>query len=594
MISGEAARLFARAEQAFAAGRLDAARADLVEAKRIGAVGANVPHLLALVEKRRGDLAASRAAFELALRLAPRDPGILNNFANLLDALGEREAALDCYDRALATDPLYADARYNRALLLDRLERHGDALAQLDRVLALAPSAKGHSARGGVLKRLGRPDEAAAAYDAALALEPQRVASLHGRARLALERGEATAAERFIAALQRQPGAPELVLGLVEALDAEGDAAGIELLEESLRNQPGWIEGHQQLAKMRVEAGEGDAFARSFDEALQAQPANKALHLAHWQMLAGAEQYAKGLAALRRARPHLPEDRDLMLIEARLLSETGDRAGAQALFDRLDAGPDVEAARGRHALHGGDGTEAERRFGAVVALHPSDVAGWANLALAWRLTGNARFAWLCEQPGLWRVQEIAIDGDGLARLAQRLRGLHRARAHPLGQSLRGGTQTRGRLLWRGEPEIVALRDRLRAAVEQYVELLPPKDDAHPLLRHRDTRLDFSGSWSVRLTGEGFHVNHIHTRGVLSSAFYVSLPDGIGNSSTREGWLELGRPPVEFGLNLPPLATIEPAPGRLALFPSYLFHGTRPFSNGERLTVAFDVAPAPAV
>jgi hypothetical protein len=31
------------------------------------------------------------------------------------------------------------------------------------------------------------------------------------------------------------------------------------------------------------------------------------------------------------------------------------------------------------------------------------------------------------------------------------------------------------------------------------------------------------------------------------------------------------------------------PGRMALFPSYLFHGTRPFSEGERLTVAFDVA-----
>jgi hypothetical protein len=35
--------------------------------------------------------------------------------------------------------------------------------------------------------------------------------------------------------------------------------------------------------------------------------------------------------------------------------------------------------------------------------------------------------------------------------------------------------------------------------------------------------------------------------------------------------------------------IQPRPGLLALFPSTLFHGTRPFRAGERLTAAFDVA-----
>ncbi|HYD23379.1 MAG TPA: putative 2OG-Fe(II) oxygenase [Croceibacterium sp.] len=43
-----------------------------------------------------------------------------------------------------------------------------------------------------------------------------------------------------------------------------------------------------------------------------------------------------------------------------------------------------------------------------------------------------------------------------------------------------------------------------------------------------------------------------------------------------------------------MRTIEPRPGRLVLFPSAMWHGTRPFPAGERLTVAFDVArPAPS-
>ena len=34
--------------------------------------------------------------------------------------------------------------------------------------------------------------------------------------------------------------------------------------------------------------------------------------------------------------------------------------------------------------------------------------------------------------------------------------------------------------------------------------------------------------------------------------------------------------------------IEPKPGRLVLFPSTMWHSTTPFTDGERLVIAFDV------
>jgi hypothetical protein len=38
--------------------------------------------------------------------------------------------------------------------------------------------------------------------------------------------------------------------------------------------------------------------------------------------------------------------------------------------------------------------------------------------------------------------------------------------------------------------------------------------------------------------------------------------------------------------------VEPEVGRLVLFPSYMWHGTVPFSGDDhRMTIAFDVAPA---
>jgi hypothetical protein len=59
-----------------------------------------------------------------------------------------------------------------------------------------------------------------------------------------------------------------------------------------------------------------------------------------------------------------------------------------------------------------------------------------------------------------------------------------------------------------------------------------------------------------------------------------------------GCLQFGEPPTELGLGLGPRRIIKPRAGRLVLFPSYLWHGTLPFTDdAPRMTVAFDVVPA---
>lgn len=582
--------LFARAERAFVAGRLDEARRDLIEVGRAAGDHPAVFHLLALVEKKSGNAEAARRAFERAGALSPNDAQLLGNHANLLGELGDAEAALALYARALAADPGFVDARFNRALLLQRLGRLDAALTDLDALVMGQPaSAKFLSARAGILRQAGRLDEAAEAYDAALALEPARVPALHGRGRTGLERGEAGVSSFYIAALQQKPGDLDLIFGLAEAFEAEGNPLGLELLTDAVQRNPDWIMGHEILARMRSESGHGPDFADHYKPSLAARPANRALHLSYWHSLARGQQHAEALAALRTARPHLSDGDDLRLLEAVFTSESGDPHTALALLDRIDpAHPDIAFARGRIALRAGDPAQAALLFERLIDADPASINGWAHLDLAWRLLADPRHAWLAGQPGLYGPRDIGLDAAELADLAALLRRLHVTRAHPIGQSLRGGTQTRGRLFARNEPEIVRLREAIAAAVADHVRDLPPRDDRHPLLRHRDATPAFSGSWSVRLAGQGFHVNHIHPEGILSSACYVSLPATIGGAATREGWLELGRPPTELGLALEPLATIEPKPGRLALFPSYLFHGTRPFADGERLTVAFDV------
>lgn len=586
MSTSDANRLFSRAEQAFTAGRIDAARADLQTAQRMAGDHPAILHLLALVEKRSGDLKASRHAFERAIRLAPRDAQILNNHANLLADLGEREAALACYDRALAADPHLVDARYNKAVLLHRMGRARNALAELDSAAATArPSAKLQSALAAILRDLGRSDEAAAAYDAALRLEPARMVALHGRARVAMERGEPDAASFYRRALALKPTDLLLQLGLAEALEAEGEPGAIETLASAVEKSPEWIDGQSALARMRWEAGEGVRFTRSLQAALEAMPENRKLWVAYASALAAADLHQQAAAAAARGRSAAGEDRGLMLLEAVQASEAGDLDRATRLFAALPAEHPNEALhQARHLIRVGDISRADLLINQARSARPWHIQTWAMLGLVWRLQGDPRHEWLHDQPGMVDTSELGLSAVDIGAIAERLRTLHRTRAHPIGQSLRGGTQTRGRLFDRSEGEVVQLRSAVSAAVTAYWNKLPPFDPTHPLLRHRGAGVRFDGSWSVRLTDGGFHVAHIHPNGVLSSACYLVVPD----APPQDGWLEIGGPPDALGLALKPLQLVEPHPGRLALFPSTLYHGTRPFTAGERLTAAFDV------
>ena len=98
-----------------------------------------------------------------------------------------------------------------------------------------------------------------------------------------------------------------------------------------------------------------------------------------------------------------------------------------------------------------------------------------------------------------------------------------------------------------------------------------------------------GSWSVRLQPHGFHADHIHSRGWLSSACHIELPPAVAGRG-REGWLRFGAPPGRA--DLPPEYYVQPQAGTLVLFPSYMWHGTEPFGGeATRLTLAFDIVPA---
>jgi tetratricopeptide (TPR) repeat protein len=438
-------------------------------------------------------------------------------------------------------------------------------------------------------RRLEDPEPGVEAIERAAALAPGDPLIAHTRARMALEAG-LESMHLFDRARRLAPDDPAIFFGWISACFAEErlDLA-LAALQEAVDGSPAWVEAQNLLARLRWMQGEGAVFTEGYERALGAASGDVRLWRGLAHVLIQAERYDEALAILDRGRAAAGTDKGFDADEAICHAEKGDTANADRAFARLGGIDHIAMAIRymRHLLRAGRPDQASAFADRWIGRDPGHMLT-PYMSAAWRLTGDPRWAWLEGDPSFIGIYDIGEDIPSLTALAERLRKLHLSVHHPLEQSLRGGTQTDGPLFARIEPEIRELRAAVVSAVERHVASLPPYRAGHPLLVAERAPIRFAGSWSVRLTGAGFHVNHVHIYGWISSAFYVALPEEGMGGPEQAGWLSLGEA-TELGLDLPPIRLIEPKPGRLVLFPSTMWHGTRPFAAGERLTVAFDVA-----
>ena len=430
-----------------------------------------------------------------------------------------------------------------------------------------------------------------ASFEEAARLAPADVSIAHGHARTAMEAG-LDARPLYERALSLAPNDGQILVGMAAARAAmgEGDRA-ISDLQAIVARAPAWLYGHEQLAQLIATQGRSSEATSSLEAALARFPNAQPLWdtLLNVQLRRGAYETLKDIIGrARSARMNSPE---FAIYEGIHAAEFDAEAYPRALFEGSPAHVDKALGRWRvrHLLRVGE-IEAAVTLVDRELQRDQSAELWAYAATAWRLAEDPRSEWLEGDERFVQPIDLADTLPPLDVLADTLRSLHVAKGEYLDQSVRGGTQTDGPLLSRIDPVIRHLRRAIVGAVEGYVSQLPVQDDKHPLLRQRrDRRVRFSGSWSVRLRSGGHHSNHVHPLGWISSALYVALPDRAPTEAEDSGWFTLGEPDRNLGIDLPPWRKVEPKPARLVLFPSWMWHGTVPFADGERLTVAFDVA-----
>lgn len=355
------------------------------------------------------------------------------------------------------------------------------------------------------------------------------------------------------------------------------------------RARPDLIRPAKALASLLPQLGRPEEALDGFREALQNSPQTGALWVEAMSAAKAQGDWRQLLDWALAAEQRFGTDPLIATFLATALSGQGrNQEACKILHHALAEKPDSASAQATLAhilIRTGDFRSAQAAALAATRLEPGGQWAWSLLGVIWRLLEDRREAWLCDYDRL--VMQSTVDLP--AGLPAALRARHVARAQPADQSLRGGTQTQGHLFHSPEPAIIELARRIEARVSAELERLK-FDAGHPFLARLTGRFEFSASWSVRLADQGFHVSHIHSKGWLSSALYVALPAEVSHGG-GQGVLTFGQPDAALGLDLPPRRVVQPREGRLVLFPSYLWHGTTPFSGtSPRLTVAFDALP----
>ena len=101
-------------------------------------------------------------------------------------------------------------------------------------------------------------------------------------------------------------------------------------------------------------------------------------------------------------------------------------------------------------------------------------------------------------------------------------------------------------------------------------------------------------WVNLLNGGGHHSAHIHPHSIISGTFYVEAPPGSGAIRFEDPRLPMMMAAPQRLADAPEtlrsFVTIEPKPGLLLLWESFLRHEVLPGKGkGERLSISFNFA-----
>jgi tetratricopeptide (TPR) repeat protein len=231
------------------AGRRDAARALYAKALSRQPSHPAANHLLGLLLLQQGEADAAVRHLQRAVR-GHRSAEYLGNLGTALNAAGRQAEAIEAFDAALALQPKSPGILNNRGMALKALGRHDEAIASYRQAIALAPGDAAFQRNlGNALAAVGFLHEAVDLFRASLRLAPHSDNAALGLCNALLLLGQAEAARSEVSALaQRLPTHAGLQRAAAHAARSTGDIAGAAACyRRAIAADPRDVEAHRLL-----------------------------------------------------------------------------------------------------------------------------------------------------------------------------------------------------------------------------------------------------------------------------------------------------------------------------------------------------------
>ena len=335
----------------------------------------------------------AQAAVDKARAIEPKAAGVSYQHGSILHVQGDLVGALANYDKALAAEPNFTDARIARAGILLDLKRNEDAAKDVAALLQASPQEpRGWYLSSVLAEREGKQQAVKTALKKITELldpvplqfikfRPQMLL-LNGQAHYGL--GEREKAKPYFEGFQAlQPGSPVAKV-LANILLAEGNHdRAIETLEQYLRIATNDPQATALLASAYMAKGRNARAAELMQRALRTSDAAE-LYTAYGMSLLGTGQTVDALSQLETAYKKDPGQTQAAYALVGLYLRENQTAKAlnvaQALVKRQPANPSFQNLLGLAKAQSKDVPGARGAFQQATNLDPSLLQAKLNLA----------------------------------------------------------------------------------------------------------------------------------------------------------------------------------------------------------------------
>jgi uncharacterized protein (TIGR02466 family) len=498
-----------------------------------------------------------------------------------------------------------AEQLFQQAVSAYRQNNFAVAARHCRRLLKINPDHPGVLQLAGIVAlREKRAKKAVEYLSKAAQLQPQDP-GVHSNLALALtaagQRSEAMACYGQVIALKPDHSVAHFNLGQLLLQDAQYPDAVLSLTKAA-KQQPKSAEVHAVLGQAQRLAGDLPAAISAFRTSLSLDRKN-ANNLA---MLANAlgeqdrSNFADAAALYREALDIAPKQAEIWSNLAWTLCEIGDLNSAkEAAETAINLDPKSAAAHyhlGLIEMQRAGGRAAEKALRQAIRLNSRYVRAYSALALVLEdLQEHAAVAQLADPKTyvkgflideLMAIPSVADFNDRFVDFVHQHPTLMFERPN---RATTGGSQTLD-LVNETAPIIKSFHDAIDEAVRQYLTAMK-KGAANSYFR-QTPKTWHKTIWAVVLRSGGYQAPHNHPTGFISGVYYPKVPAIVGQAG-EAGFIEFG-PSNVTGADDQQLSsalrfTGQPTPGRMFLFPSYMWHRTIPYeSDEERISVAFDI------